>query len=124
MHCGKTCYNPRVNNTTQNSPSKVCKSCMRLLPFNYFGVKLSSRDGHNSRCKDCRNFKRRESYKSHRADLDIFPLAQNNTNIVHGIMNQFKTQELLALDLIKFVRLTIRFEFNQVKHYECLNLRP
>ena len=53
---------PIVSSSSQNTNSKPCISCRRILNYEFFGDSRTSKDGFNSYCRQCRNQKRRLHY--------------------------------------------------------------
>lgn len=49
---------------------KVCTKCGRKKPLDEFHKDKNSKDGHSSRCKECRNAAHREKHAKQRAAFD------------------------------------------------------
>ncbi len=61
----------------QNTNSKKCISCKRILNYEFFGHSKTTKDGFNSNCRLCRNQCRRFQYGSPNEELH-FNLQKNN----------------------------------------------
>lgn len=69
--------------------TKICGSCKRNLYIGSFGVFRKSKDGLNSTCLECRNFKRRCNYhKSATREPLIFPLSNHNESIINLVNSE------------------------------------
>lgn len=75
---------------------KKCMSCRRRLPETCFGLFKGAKDGLNSYCKECRNYKRRQrGTKFDPVENYIYPLTEHNK----AMLSQFfkPTVSLLGL---------------------------
>jgi hypothetical protein len=45
---------------------KRCAKCKVIKPIDEFGISIKERDGHRSRCKECRSADEKENYKIHK----------------------------------------------------------
>ena len=61
----------------QNTNSKECISCKRILNYEFFGHSKTSKDSFNQCCRNCRNQARRLQYGSQNEELH-FNLRKNN----------------------------------------------
>lgn len=50
-------------------PTKRCTMCGRVLPLSEFHLDRTKRDGHFTRCKECRAEYRRKHYTGHREEI-------------------------------------------------------
>jgi hypothetical protein len=55
--------------TSPSEPGKSCRLCARMLPLTNYGVRVDKADGHESRCRECRNSVMREGRKRGLAEL-------------------------------------------------------
>lgn len=77
---------------SQSQKSKVCQTCRRELPVNYFGILKSSSDCYNYTCKECRNYRRRQAYKK-TEDFEYIPPLRDHNDM---ILNLIQTNQLLT----------------------------
>lgn len=69
--------------------TKICGSCKRNLYIGSFGAFRKSKDGLNSTCRECRNFKRRCSYHGANSNEQfIYPLNLHNLLVLNEINPQ------------------------------------
>ena len=88
-----------MHQQTQSQNIKVCNSCRRTLHTSLFGINSKSKDGFNSCCKECRNYRRRRSYHNS-TDLEqiVFPLNENNQRVIEFHLKNFLQREIPALN--------------------------
>lgn len=85
-----------VGNESQSQKVKLCFSCKRHLPLNFFGVRLLSPDGYNPCCKECRNFRRRQAYqRPDSIDEPILPLNEHNTRFLWALPDSSRVENLV-----------------------------
>lgn len=88
---------PKSQNTQNELNFKICSSCKRKLHFSLFGYLWNSKDGFNSICKDCRNFRRRIDFKRHyvrknppkkvQDESIIFPIDDHNRKVLSQFLD-------------------------------------
>ncbi len=90
---------PVVSSQSQNTNSKRCISCRRILNFEFFGDSRTSKDGFNSYCRQCRNQKRRLHY-GRSDELFILNLDRNNEcRLLKSVVDGEQTTLMKAFSL-------------------------
>lgn len=96
---------------SQSQNLKVCGSCKRILHVSCFGFSRKAKDGFNSCCKECRNYRRRRSYhQSTNRESCILPLNENNKTILNDVLSSASKIEIPCLDMTSNSNLTFIVE--------------
>lgn len=102
-----------MNSETQFQKVKSCNACKRTLPIHFFGIRKFSKDGYNPTCKDCRNFRRRQAYKTpDNSDDPCYPLNEHNKKFLWTISESKRKVELLGLQLNSLEAFEVLYEFH------------
>ena len=97
--------------TTQSQNLKVCNSCKRTLHVSCFGITRKSKDGFNSCCKECRNYRRRKAYhQSSDNEAVILPLNENNRLILQEALSKSVKSEIPAIETSTNQRVTFKID--------------
>lgn len=99
-----------MNNESRTQKVKSCTSCKRSLPLYFFGLRKCAVDGLNYTCKECRNFKKRQTYNIEAIEqTSILPLDQYNYLFIKNMPAFNINYDLIGLDLetLKLIKIFI-----------------